>query len=157
MVIYDVIGDMYYDIIFVFIKSVRGFDLDAVLFYLVKMFDSGEDIKFIVRRFIILAVEDIGLVDLMVFIIVVFAVMVCEFVGMFEVRIILVEVIIYFVCSLKSNFVYLVIEKVLEDVKNVSIKSIFMYFRMAVYGEEKFGYGIGYLYFYDYKNYWVLQ
>jgi putative ATPase len=155
--LYDATGDMHYDTISAFIKSVRGSDPDAALFYLAKMLDSGEDIKFIARRLIILAAEDIGLADPMALTIAVSAATACEFVGMPEARIILAEATIYLACSPKSNSAYLAIEKALEDAKNVSIKSISMHLRMAAHGEEKLGHGIGYLYPHDYKNHWVLQ
>jgi len=154
---YDATGDMHYDTISAFIKSVRGSDPDAALFYLAKMLDSGEDIKFIARRLIILAAEDIGLADPMALTMAVSAAMACEFVGMPEARIILSEATIYLACAPKSNSAYLAIEKALEDAKNVSIKSIPMHLRMATHGEEKLGHGIGYLYPHDYKNHWVSQ
>ncbi|ABP67645.1 AAA ATPase, central domain protein [Caldicellulosiruptor saccharolyticus DSM 8903] len=155
--LYDATGDMHYDTISAFIKSVRGSDPDAALFYLAKMLDSGEDIKFIARRLIILAAEDIGLADPMALNVATSAAWACEFVGMPEARIILSEATIYLACAPKSNSAYLAIEKALEDAKNTPIKSIPMHLRMASHGEEKLGHGIGYLYPHDFKNHWVKQ
>ncbi|WAM34978.1 replication-associated recombination protein A [Caldicellulosiruptor morganii] len=155
--VYDAAGDMHYDTISAFIKSVRGSDPDAALFYLAKMLEGGEDIKFIARRLIILAAEDIGLADPMALNVATAAAWACEFIGMPEARIILSEATIYLACAPKSNSAYLAIEKALEDAKNVPIKSIPMHLRMALHGEQRIGHGSGYLYPHDYRNHWVKQ
>lgn len=155
--LYDATGDMHYDTISAFIKSVRGSDPDAALFYLAKMLNSGEDVKFIARRLIILAAEDIGLADPTALSVATSAAWACEFVGMPEARIILAEATIYLACAPKSNSAYLAIEKAIEDAKNIPIKSIPMHLRMALNGEEKLGHGVGYLYPHNFQNHWVKQ
>lgn len=156
--LYDSTGDMHYDTISAFIKSLRGSDPDAALYYLAKMLDAGEDIRFIARRLIICAAEDVGLADPMALNIAVSAAWACEFVGMPEARIILAEATLYIACAPKSNSSYLAIEKALDDVKKYPIKGIPMHLRMATSDEKNYlGHSVGYLYPHDFEKHYVKQ
>ncbi len=138
---YDRAGDMHYDVISAFIKSVRGSDADAAIHYLARMIDAGEDPRFIARRLVILAAEDIGLADPAALGIATAAADAVAFIGMPEGRIPLAEATIYLATSPKSNSAYLAINAALEDVKNGLTPPIPKHLRSAK--------GVGYKYPHD--------
>ncbi len=154
---YDKDGDNHYDYISAFIKSIRGSDIDASLYYLARMLLAGEDIKFIARRLIILASEDIGNANPQALQLATSNFYAISVVGMPEARIILAQTTIYLASSPKSNASYLAIEKALQDAK-IPIKTIPYHIKDAHYqGSEKFGNGIDYKYPHNYKNSYVEQ
>jgi putative ATPase len=138
---YDRAGDMHYDVISAFIKSVRGSDADAAIHYLARMIDAGEDPRFIARRLVILAAEDIGLADPSALGIATAAADAIAFIGMPEGRIPLAEATIYLATAPKSNSAYLAINAALEDVKNGLTPPVPKHLRSAK--------GVGYLYPHD--------
>lgn len=151
--IFDKTGDSHYDTISAFIKSIRGSDENAGIFYLAKALEAGEDPMFIARRLVILAVEDIGLANPNALVIATSAMQAVKMVGMPEARIILAEATIYLAKSKKSNTAYLAIEKALNDVKTKDTGSIPMHIRNAPIEEMKnFDYSIGYKYPHDFKD-----
>ncbi len=154
---YDKDGDEHYDIISAFIKSMRGSDADAAVYYLARMLYAGEDPKFIVRRVIICAAEDVGNADPRALEVAVAAARAVEFVGMPEARIILSQAVCYVAAAPKSNAAYLAVDKALQDVKNVTISSIPIYLKDAHYaGAKDLGHS-GYLYAHDYPYHYVRQ
>lgn len=154
---YDKDGDEHYDIISAFIKSMRGSDADAAVYYLARMLYAGEDPKFIVRRVIICAAEDVGNADPRALEVAVAAARAVEFVGMPEARIILSQAVCYVAAAPKSNAAYLAVDKALQDVKNVTISSIPIYLKDAHYaGAKDLGHS-GYLYAHDYPHHYVRQ
>ncbi len=154
---YDKDGDEHYDIISAFIKSMRGSDVDAAVYYLARMLYAGEDPKFIVRRVIICAAEDVGNADPRALEVAVAAARAVEFVGMPEARIILSQAVCYVAAAPKSNAAYLAVDKALQDVKNVTISSIPIYLKDAHYaGAKDLGHS-GYLYAHDYPHHYVRQ
>lgn len=154
---YDKNGDNHYDTISAFIKSIRGSNPDAALFYLAKMIYAGEDLKFIARRLVISASEDIGNADPSALQIAVSAAQAIDFIGPPESRIILAQAVIYLASAPKSNSSYIAIEKALEDVKNIKT-TIPKHLRDAHYnGAKILNNGIGYKYAHDYKNNFVIQ
>ena len=155
---YDKDGDNHYDTISAFIKSMRGSDPDAALYYLAKMIYAGEDVKFIARRIVICASEDVGNADPHALQVAVSAANAVNFIGLPESRIILAQAATYVACAPKSNAVYMGIEKAMNDVKNVNIKTIPPYLKDASYnGHEKLGNGIGYKYVHNYPGHYVKQ
>lgn len=138
---YDRAGDMHYDVISAFIKSVRGSDADAAIHYLARMIDAGEDPRFIARRLVILAAEDIGLADPQAIVIATAAADAVAFIGMPEGRIPLAEATIYLATAPKSNSAYLAINEALEDVRNGLTPAIPKHLRSAK--------GVGYKYPHD--------
>ena len=154
---YDKDGDEHYDIISAFIKSMRGSDADAAVYYLARMLYAGEDPKFIVRRVIICAAEDVGNADPRALEVAVAAARAVEFVGMPEARIILSQAVCYVATAPKSNAAYLAVDKALQDVKNVTISSVPVYLKDAHYaGAKDLGHS-GYLYAHDYPRHYVDQ
>jgi putative ATPase len=150
MVRYDKDGDQHYDIISAFIKSVRGSDADAAIHYLARMIEGGEDPRFIARRLIILASEDIGLADPQALPLAVSAADAVSFIGMPEGRIPLAEATIYLALAPKSNSAYLAINAALADVKAGKSGPVPGPLRSSNYaGAEKMGNGKGYLYPHD--------
>ena len=121
---YDGDGDAHYDTISAFIKSMRGSDPDAALYYLAKMLYAGEDPRFVARRIVICAAEDVGNADPQALVLATSAMQATEFVGLPEARIILAQAAVYVACAPKSNAVYLGIDKALEDVKNKRIEAV---------------------------------
>ena len=156
--IFDKNGDSHYDNISAFIKSMRGSDPDATVFYLARAIDGGEDPMFIARRIVICASEDVGLADPYALILATSAMQAVNMVGMPEARIILSEAAIYVALAKKSNASYIAINKALEDVKNKDTGEIPMHIRNApVEGMSEFGYHNGYKYPHDYQGHWVKQ
>lgn len=155
---YDKGGDNHYDTISAFIKSMRGSDPDAALYYLAKMIYAGEDPKFIARRVVICAAEDVGNADPHALQVAVSAMQAVNFIGMPEGRIPLAQAVTYVSCAPKSNAAYLGIDKALADVRNVQIKGVPPHLRDGHYsGSQDLGNAIGYKYAHDYPNHYVEQ
>lgn len=155
---FDKSGDSHYDNISAFIKSMRGSDPDAAVFYLARALNGGEDPVFLARRIVICASEDVGLANPQALILATSAMQAVTMVGMPEARIILSEAAIYVANSKKSNASYNAINKALEDVANKDTGTIPMHIRNApAEGMSEFGYGEGYKYPHDYPGHWVEQ
>lgn len=155
---YDKGGDNHYDTISAFIKSMRGSDPNAALYYLAKMIYAGEDPKFIARRVVICAAEDVGNADPHALQVAVSAMQAVNFIGMPEGRIPLAQAVTYVSCAPKSNAAYLGIDKALADVRNVQIKGVPPHLRDGHYsGSHDLGNAIGYKYAHDYPNHYVEQ
>ncbi|MEO7348978.1 MAG: replication-associated recombination protein A [Terrimesophilobacter sp.] len=147
---YDRQGDEHYDVISAFIKSVRGSDVDASVHYLARMIEAGEDPRFIARRIIILAAEDIGMADPNALVVAVAAADAVQFIGMPEGRIPLAEAVVYLATAPKSNASYLAIDKAIADVRAGKIGRVPPHLRDAHYaGAKKIGHGKGYRYPHD--------
>lgn len=156
--IFDKDGDAHYDNISAFIKSMRGSDADATVFYLARALNAGEDPMFLARRIVISASEDVGLANPNALVVANAAMQAVNMVGMPEARIILAEAAIYNANSKKSNASYNAINAALEDVRNNDTGTVPMHIRNAVAdGMEKEGYHVGYKYPHDYPNHWVEQ
>jgi putative ATPase len=155
-VVYDRQGDAHYDVISAFIKSIRGSDPDATLFWLARMLEAGEDARFIARRMIVHASEDIGLADPRALLIAVAAAQAVEHVGLPEARLNLAEAAIYLARAPKSNSVYTALSKAMEDA--VSADPVPEHLRDTSYaGAKKLGHGQGYRYPHDYPGHVVEQ
>ncbi|MGB4372541.1 MAG: replication-associated recombination protein A [Halanaerobiales bacterium] len=155
---YDKDGDNHYDIVSAFIKSMRGSDPDAALFWLARMLEAGEDPKIIARRIIVHAAEDVGLADPMALLVAVVAARAVEFVGMPEAQIPLAEAVLYIATAAKSNSVYKGISAAMDYVRNNNTGSVPLHLRDASYrGAEKLGHGIDYKYPHDYPGHYVQQ
>ncbi|MCS6924246.1 MAG: replication-associated recombination protein A, partial [Fimbriimonadales bacterium] len=158
MVRYDQQGDYHYDTISAFIKSVRGSDPDAALHYLARMLVAGEDPRFIVRRLLILASEDIGNANPTALILAAAGAQAVERVGMPEAQIILGHLTTYLACSPKSNASYRAIQRALDDVRQKPLPPIPMHLRNAPHpGMHALGYAQGYRYPHDDPRGWVEQ
>ena len=156
--IFDKNGDSHYDNISAFIKSMRGSDPDATIFYLARALNGGEDPMFLARRIVICASEDVGLANPKALVVANSAMQAVHMVGMPEARIILSEAAVYLANSKKSNATYLGINKALEDVATKDTGEIPMHIRNAPVKEmEQFGYHEGYLYPHDFPGHWVKQ
>ena len=156
--VFDKKGDSHYDNISAFIKSMRGSDVDAALFYLARALNAGEDPVFMARRIVIAAAEDVGMANPNALVVATSAMQAVTMVGMPEARIILAEATVYVATSKKSNAAYLGIDKALADVANKYTGTIPMHIRNApAEGMSKEGYGVGYKYPHDYPNHWVEQ
>ena len=156
--IFDKNGDTHYDNISAFIKSMRGSDPDATLFYLARALNGGEDPVFLARRIVIAASEDVGLADPQALVIATSAMQAVHMVGMPEARIILAEAAVYVANCKKSNATYMGINKALEDVANKDTGEIPMHIRNApVEKMKELGYHEGYLYPHDFPGHWVEQ
>ena len=154
---YDKDGDNHYDVISAFIKSMRGSDPDAAIYYLARMIDAGESVTFIARRIMICASEDVGNADPQALQVAVAAAQAVERVGMPESQLILSQATIYVACAPKSNAATNAIFSAMESVKNKKA-SVPPYLQDAHYGgHEKLGKGIGYKYAHDYPNHYVKQ
>ena len=157
-IMFDKDGDSHYDNISAFIKSMRGSDPDAAVFYLARAIYAGEDPVFLARRICILAAEDVGMADPMALVVANSALQVVKAIGMPEGRIVLSEAAIYMANAPKSNASYNAINSALSDVENVDTGTIPMHIRNApVKGMEKEGYHVGYKYPHDYHNHLVDQ
>jgi len=153
---YDKNGEQHYDIISAFIKSVRGSDPNAAVYWLARMIDGGEDPKFIARRLLILAAEDIGLANPNALLLANNCFSAIDVIGMPEGRIILSETTIYLACSQKSNSSYLAIDKALEIVKKTGDLPVPLHLRNAPTKLMKqIGYGDNYKYAHSYENNFV--
>lgn len=158
MVRYDKAGDNHYDVISAFIKSLRGSDPDAALHWLARMFKAGEDPRFIARRMIVHAAEDVGLADPMALVVAVAAAQALEYVGMPEARLPLAEAAIYIATAPKSNAVIKAIDSAMADIDKLSIGEVPRHLRDPHYkGAKKLGHGEGYKYPHHYPNNYVQQ
>ncbi|MHB1234512.1 MAG: replication-associated recombination protein A [Microbacteriaceae bacterium] len=147
---YDRNGDEHYDIISAFIKSVRGSDPDAALHYLARMIEAGEDPRFIARRIIVSAAEDIGMADPQALVVAVAAADAVQLIGMPEGRIPLAEAVVYLATAPKSNASYLAIDQAIADVRAGRIGRVPTHLRDAHYpGAKRLGHGKGYKYAHD--------
>ena len=154
---YDKNGDNHYDVISAFIKSMRGSDPDAAVYYLAKMLYAGEDVKFIARRIMILASEDIGNADPQAICVAAAAAQAVERVGMPESQIILSQAAAYMACAPKSNSAVNAISAAMESVKRTKT-TVPPHLQDAHYGgHEQLGRGIGYKYAHDYPDHYVQQ
>lgn len=155
---YDRDGDGHYDTISAFIKSMRGSDPDATLYWLAKMIYAGEDLRFIARRICICASEDVGLADPQALVLANAALQVSEFVGLPEARIPLAQAAVYVACAPKSNAAYLGIDKALADVRENKTFEVPAALKDASYKAAKtLGRGEDYKYAHDYKDHYVKQ
>ncbi len=156
--IFDKSGDSHYDNISAFIKSMRGTDPDAAIFYLARALNAGEDPMFLARRIVIAASEDVGMANPMALVVANSAMQAVHMVGMPEARIILAEAAVYVATSKKSNASYNAINKALDDVKNKDTGTIPMHIRNAPIDDmKKDGYHVGYKYPHDYPGHYVEQ
>lgn len=155
---YDKNGDEHYDTVSAFIKSMRGSDPDATLYWLGRMIYAGEDPKFIARRIIICASEDVGNADPNALNVAVSAFNALEIIGMPEGRIPLAQAAVYVACAPKSNSCYVGINKAIEDVKNKEALPVPLHLKdTSYYGSKKLGRGKGYKYPHNYPNSYVEQ
>ena len=154
---YDKTGDNHYDTISAFIKSMRGSDPDAAVYYLAKMLYAGEDIKFIARRIMICASEDVGNADPNALTVAVSAAQAVERIGMPEARIILAQAVTYVASAPKSNASYMAINNAMDNVKNQKT-TVPPHLQDSHYkGAKNLGHGIGYKYAHDYPEHYVKQ
>ena len=156
-VLYDKDEDGHYDTISAFIKSMRGSDPDAALYWLAKMIYAGEDPRFIARRIVICAAEDVGNADPQAIVVANAALQVSEFVGMPEARIPLAQAAVYVACAPKSNAAYLGIEAALKDVEEGKVLDVPDHLKDATLDSDAFGHGKGYKYAHDFKDHYVKQ
>ena len=156
MAIYDKGGEMHYDVISAFIKSVRGSDPNAAVYYLARMLDGGEDPLFIARRLCILAAEDVGLANPNALLLANSTFQIVHTIGMPEARIPLAECTIYLASSAKSNSAYMAINEALAVVKETQMAAVPLYLRNApTQLMEQLGYGDGYKYAHDYPGHFA--
>jgi putative ATPase len=156
--VYDGDGDAHYDTISAFIKSMRGSDPDAALYWLAKMVEAGEDPRFISRRIVICAAEDVGLADPMALVLAQAAHQAAEFIGWPEARIPIAEATVYIATAHKSNTVVAAIDAALEDVRSGRSLAVPEHLRDSHYaGARKLGHGQGYQYAHDHPGHFVAQ
>lgn len=156
--VYDKKGDNHYDVISAFIKSMRGSDPDAVVHYLARMIAAGEDPKFIARRIVICASEDVGNADPQALVVATNAMLAVERIGMPEGRIILSQAALYVATAPKSNASYMAIDKALDDVQHREVGTVPSHLRDAHYsGAKELEHGVGYLYAHNYPHHYVKQ
>lgn len=147
---YDRSGDQHYDVVSAFIKSMRGSDADAAVHYLARMLEGGEDPRFVARRIMILASEDIGLADPQALQVATAAAQSVALVGMPEARIILSQAVIYCALAPKSNAAYNAINRAIADVRSGASGQVPVHLRDGHYaGAKQFGHGVGYIYAHD--------
>ena len=155
---YDKTGDSHYDVISAFIKSMRGSDPDAAVYWLARMIRAGEDPKFIARRIMICASEDVGMADPRALLVAVAAAETVERVGMPEGRIPLAEAAVYVATAPKSNASYLAVDRALDAVDQIAIERIPPHITNApIEGMKDFGHGVGYKYAHDFPGHYVKQ
>ncbi len=155
---YDKKGDAHYDIISAFIKSMRGSDADAALHYLARMIEGGEDLRFIARRIVICAAEDVGLADPQALVVANAAAQAADFVGWPEAQIPLAEAVCYIANAPKSNTAYMGIANARADVRNKNCGSVPKHLRDAHYpGAKALGHGLTYKYPHSFPGGWVEQ
>jgi putative ATPase len=157
-VTYDRAGDQHYDVASAFIKSIRGSDPDAALHYLARMLAAGEDPRFVARRLVISASEDIGLADPQALPIAVAAFQALEFVGLPEARLNLAEAVVYLALAPKSNSAYAALGAAARELEEGRPGRVPSHLQSAAYpGERKLGIGVGYDYPHDHPGHWVAQ
>ncbi len=155
---YDKAGDTHYDVISAYIKSMRGGDPDAALYWLARMISAGEDPRFIARRLVIQAAEDVGNADPMALVVATAAAHAVEYVGLPEAQIPLAQATAYVACAPKSNASYLAISRAMEDVRSRKVPPVPRHLRDANYpGAKEFGHGRGYKYPHDSPGHFVPQ
>jgi len=155
-VVYDRNGDQHYDTISAFIKSLRGSDPNAAIYWLSKMLDAGEDIRFIARRMIIFASEDIGNADSDALVIATSCMQAVEYVGLPEARIVLAHAVTYLATAPKSNRSYVALCDATADVKEGRVQEVPLHLRNAASASSKrMGYGQGYKYPHDHEGHYV--
>ncbi len=155
---YDASGDQHYDTISAFIKSIRGSDPDAALYWLAKMLYAGEDARFIARRLVISAAEDVGNADPQALSLAVAAQQALEFIGLPEGRIPLAQATVYLACAPKSNASYMGLENATADIKKETTKEVPTHLKDTHYaGAKTLGHGQGYQYAHDFKDHYVKQ
>jgi putative ATPase len=157
-IVYDGDGDAHYDTISAFIKSMRGSDPDAALYWLAKMIHAGEDPRFITRRIVICAAEDVGLADPMALVLANAAHQAAEFIGWPEARIPIAEATIYIATANKSNSAYVAIDAALEDVRSGRTLAVPNHLRDKHYtGAKRLGHGENYQYAHEHPEHFVAQ
>lgn len=155
---YDKTGDNHYDTVSAFIKSMRGSDPDAAVYYLTRMLYAGESITFIARRIMICASEDVGNADPNALLVAVAAAQAVERIGMPEAKIILSQAVTYVATAPKSNASYMAVNKAYDIVKDTKTAKIPTHLQDSHYkGAAKLGHGMGYMYAHDYPNHYVKQ
>jgi putative ATPase len=155
---YDATGDAHYDVASAFIKSMRGSDPDAAIYWLARMLEAGEDPRFIARRMVICASEDVGNADPQALVVAAAALQATEFVGLPECQLALAQAVIYIATAPKSNACTLAIGKAREDVKNGRTLPVPAHLRDSHYqGAKEFGHGEEYQYSHDFAGGWVDQ
>jgi putative ATPase len=155
---YDREGDQHYDTVSAFIKSMRGSDPDAAVYWLVRMLEAGEDPRFVARRMVIHAAEDVGLADPTALLVATAAAHAVEYVGMPEAQIPLAEAAIYIACAPKSNAVVRALARAREDVRTHTPEPVPAHLRDSSYpGAVRLGHGQGYRYPHDYPGGFVEQ
>lgn len=149
-IVYDPTGDEHYDVASAFIKSMRGSDPDAALYWMARMLESGEDIRFIARRIVICAAEDIGNADPMALVVATAALTASQFVGLPEAQLPLAQAAVHIACAPKSNAVTMGIAAARDDVRHNRTLAVPVHLRDSHYkGAEKMGHGAGYQYSHD--------
>jgi putative ATPase len=156
-VVYDHDEDQHYDTASAFIKSMRGSDPDAAIYWMAKMLYAGEDPRFIARRICILAAEDVGNADPLALVLANAALQISEFVGMPEARIPLAQACIYVSCAPKSNASYLAIDKALSDIENKKVQEVPDHLKDATADGDALGHGKDYKYAHDFPGHYVDQ
>jgi putative ATPase len=157
-VTYDRAGDQHYDVASAFIKSIRGSDPDAALHYLARMLAAGEDPRFVARRLVISASEDIGLADPQALPVAVAAFQALEFVGLPEARLNLAEAVVYLALAPKSNSAYQALAAAAKELEEAGAGRVPGHLQSASHpGERKLGIGVGYAYPHDHPDHWVAQ
>lgn len=156
-IVYDRKGDQHYDHISAFIKSMRGSDPDAAVYWMSKMLVAGEDPRFIARRIIICASEDVGNADPRALTLAVSAMQAIEFIGMPEARIILAQAAVYVAAAPKSNASYIAVNMAIDEVKNGKNREVPDHLKDASGDGEQFGHGKDYKYPHDFEDHYVEQ
>lgn len=154
---YDKRGDDHYDHISAFIKSMRGSDPDAALYWMAKMLAAGEDPRFVARRVLVCAAEDVGLADFRALLVAQAAFHAVEALGMPEARIPLAQAVIYVATAPKSNSAYLAIAAAIDEARNGPAREVPLHLRDASLDAETRGHGKGYQYPHDFPHHWVEQ
>ncbi len=155
---YDATGDAHYDVASAFIKSMRGSDADAAIYWLARMLEAGEDPRFIARRIVIFASEDVGNADPQALVVAAAALQAVEFVGLPECQLNLAQAVTYLATAPKSNASTLAIGKAREDVRSGRTLQVPDHLRDTHYrGAEQLGHGDGYQYAHDFAGGWVDQ
>ncbi|MBI3299837.1 MAG: replication-associated recombination protein A [Elusimicrobia bacterium] len=154
---YDKSSDEHYDHASAFIKSMRGSDPDAALYWLAKMLEAGEDPRFLARRLLICASEDVGNADFRALLVANAAFEAVEKLGMPEARIVLAQAVTFVAAAPKSNAAYLAIDKAMAEVRQGKVREVPNHLRDATGDAKTRGHGVGYLYSHDYPGHWVDQ
>jgi putative ATPase len=158
LIAYDKQGDNHYNVISAFIKSMRGSDPDAALHYLGRMLVAGEDVKFIARRIVICAAEDVGNADPNALVVAMAAANAVQFIGLPEGRIPLAQAVVYVATAPKSNAAYIAVDKAMTDIRSRNIGQVPVHLRDSSYkGAKQWGYGKDYKYPHDYPGAYISQ